>query len=121
MTFASVDDLFQKPKTTDVEIDGVGTVRIQEMTRSQRFEYDAWLFPDGELDDERAKHRNLRMIGLCAINEDGSPMFDMEFDELVSKASESGSSVWSVLGYEVMKINGLIDEEEEDLLGKSDN
>ena len=112
---------FLKPRkrvVEEVEIDGFGTVRIQELTKSQLNGYQKWLRPNGELDNDRFTKRDQALIVLAVVKADGEPMFTMED---IDKIGELPGQAMDALAYEIMLLNGYVEPNETDLVGKSDS
>lgn len=64
-----------EPQYFDVSSNGM-TGRARKLKHSQLAEYEAWLFPDSP--DEQARRQAMqreRLLGMCLVNEDGSPMY----------------------------------------------
>ena len=121
MNYLKPADLMREPKIEDCEIDNMGLVKIKEMTRSQKLAFDAWLRPNGELDKERDKVKDLRLCVVCLLDESGKKMFDFDepgFEKFVSDLGDKASGVWAEIAYNVLKVNGYIDSEEPDILGE---
>ncbi len=54
----------------------VGIIRLQSLTESERVTgIDLWLRPDGELDEDRKKDQRLRIVLLCAVDDQGERLF----------------------------------------------
>ena len=95
--------------------------QVRELTRSQKLSFDAWLRPKGELDKERDKVKDLKLCTLCLLDETGALMMDYVdagFDLFIEQIGEKAAGVWSDVAYHVLRVNGYIDAEEEDILGE---
>ena len=119
------EQLLRAAKIIEVEIPGVGTAKIRELTRSRKQEFDSWIRPGGKLNPKREKLMDLKLTTLCLENGDGSLMFDYDteeaFEEFAESIEETPSGPWSLISHEVLRVNGYITEVEDDLLGKSDS
>lgn len=116
MTYITKEHLARPAEVKDVEITGLGTARISELTRSRRMKFDAWLRPDGELDPDRDKLRDLKLCVLCLVDANDQLLFDFDDDQFLEFATEledKAANPWIEVAYEVMKVNGYIVEEEE--------
>ncbi len=121
MNYLKPTDLVREPKIEDCEIDNMGLVKIKEMTRSEKLAFDAWLRPKGELNEARDKVKDLRLCVVCLRDENGEKMFDFDeagFDLFVEQLEDKASGVWSEIAYNVLRVNGYIDSEEEDIWGE---
>jgi len=121
MNYLKAADLVREPKTEDCEIKGLGLIKVRELTRSQKLSFDAWLRPKGELDKERDKVKDLKLCTLCLLDESGALMMDYDdagFDLFIEQIGEKAAGVWSDVAYHVLRVNGYIDAEEEDILGE---
>jgi len=123
--FLTKEQLTRAAKVVDVEVPGLGTAKIRELTRSRKQELDSWYRPNGKKDSKKEPFFDLKLTTLCLENGDGHLMFDFEkdseFDEFAEQINESPSGPWSAISHEVLKVNGYITEVDDDLLGKSDS
>lgn len=103
-------------KTKTVEIKGWGTFSIKQMSNSAQAKYHQWIMPKGKECPVRAEQRNLKMIVMAVVSEDGKPLLT---DDDIEALSTQPASVIQDLMTEVLRINGLLDDDEaDDLLGK---
>lgn len=106
-------------KSKTVTVDGWGEFKIRQMRQSEAAKLGQWTMPKGKLDEDRAAQRNLKMITICVIDDDGNPLFD-ESD--IPALESQPTSVVSELHLAILDINNYLDEEEKDaLLGKSES
>ena len=102
-------------KTKTVDVAGLGEVEIRQLTKSELCEFQKWLRPKGELNEDRYAMRDLRLICMAVTQ----PQLTIDDMDAVSKLP---GSAMDELAYQVMVINGYMMEIDEDaLLGKSDS
>jgi len=121
VNYLRADDLIREPKTEDCEIKGLGLIKVRELTRSQKLSFDAWLRPKGELDKKRDKVKDLKLCTLSLLNENGDLLMDYDnagFDLFIEQIGEKAAGVWSDVAYHVLRVNGYIDAEDDDILGE---
>jgi len=113
---------FLKPrqlKSKPVEIEGFGTVRIKQLSKSQLCEFQKWMRPKGVLNSERYGLRDLRLICMSVVDENDKPI--LSIDDMKAVANLPGDAM-DTLTYEVMVLNGyMVEVDEDELLGKSDS
>lgn len=115
----------------DVDIPGLGVVRISELSKSQHCKFELWLRPKGDFSASRYAKRDQKLICLSVLDSDNQPMFDAEED--MDAIGKQPGPMMDALAHEVKLLNGFItvvdddkkvDDEEDDvdeLLGKSDS
>ena len=117
-------------ETVDKEIDGVGTVRIRQISLADMNKNDAWQRPGGVPNKWRIENNRWKLVAACLVDEAGRNLFDFPdtksgneaFKEFVETIGNGGIGHWNDIRYEVLVVNGWIkeveDEPEADLLGK---
>ena len=116
-------------ETSDVEIEGLGTVRIRPLTLAAMNANEAWQRPGGVANKWRIENNRWKLTTGCLVDDNDNPLFDFtdskdgdaRFKEFVETIGQGGIGYWNDLRYEVMVVNGWIkeDDDDEDLLGKS--
>lgn len=102
----------------DVDIKGFGQVRIQKLLKSELCQFQKWLRPKGELNDDRYAQRDLYLIALSVVDDQGNPLFNVE---QIDKLGSVDGQAMDELAYEVMIFNGYMEPIDVELLGKSDS
>jgi hypothetical protein len=124
-------ELLEKPiplKEKTVSIDGLGDVRLREMSFAEQSKLSLWLYPGDELDKEREQLHGLRRVVQCLIDEKGNRLFEFEntkagnaeFIEWAKGIQAGAVGFWPDLIYEVRVLHGDVatDVEEADDLKK---
>ena len=115
-------DEFLKPRplaTKTVAIEGFGEVNIRQLSKSELCEYEKWLRPKGELNQDRQAKRSLMMVCMSVVDDDGKQI--LTIDDVDAIGALPGAAI-DELHYEVMVINGYMKRiEDDELLGKSDS
>ena len=127
MTVTAADLLKPIPiTTTEVEIDGLGVVRIRPLSLAAMNANEAWQRPGGVANKWRIENNRWKITTACLVDDIDNPLFDFKddtaFKEFVETIGAGAIGYWNDLRYEVMVVNGWIKDEEEedvDLLGKS--
>jgi hypothetical protein len=120
MTFLTAESFTREAKTEEVEIKGIGTARITELTRSRKQKFDAWLRPGGELDVSRDESRDLKLCVLCLVDGNDDLLFDLddaEFDSFVADLQDKAAGPWLEVSYQVLRVNGYIKEIDDEPTG----
>ena len=105
-----------------VNIEGLGDVRLVEMSFAEHSKLSLWMYPDGELDKERESLHGLRKVVQCVVDENGKRVFDdfpntkkgnLAFLEWARPIVAGGVGFWADLIYEVRKLHNEIKDDEE--------
>ena len=115
-----------------VEIDGLGKIKLKQLSFSQEGKLSMWLFPKGKRSKQRQSSYGLKMVTECLVNHNGEKLFDFPdteagnkaFFEFADKIGAGASGYWSEVINEVRLLNKdgeELEDETNELLGKSDS
>lgn len=92
-----------KPKTSDVAVDGFGTVRIAQLSVAE-----VEAIRKVATNDDAKKEIGLRFVVCAVVDDDGSRVFsDDDLDQLRASSNEAIEA----LATAVLKLNGLLKDE----------
>jgi hypothetical protein len=121
MSLLSKSDIFAADdrKYEDVEVpEWHGTVRLRGLTGAERDRYEASMQKQiGGKQVQDLRNFRARLVQLAAINEDGSPLFDL--NEVASLANRSSAAL-SRLFDAACRLSGITDDDVKDLEGNSE-
>lgn len=107
-------------KTKVVEVPGWGEFRIKQMSQSAAAKLNQWLSPKGKYNASRQERHRLKMVTLCVVDENGSTL--LSEDDIPTLEQQPAELITDLI-LKVLEVNGYLDEDEDetDILGKSDN
>ena len=125
MSLLSAEDLLKPVPRVEkvVEIPGMGSVKLRQLSMSQWAKLGLWLHPDGDKPNQkRLGNYNLKKATECLVDADGGKLFDFpdtkagneSFFEFAETVGEGGSGHWST----ILAAVADLDEEQVDLLEK---
>lgn len=121
MTLLSKNEIFAADdrRYEDVEVpEWGGTVRLRGLTGGERDRYEASMQKQvGGREVRDLRNFRARLVQLAAINEDGTPLFDL--NEVASLANRSSAAL-SRLFDAACRLSGITDDDVEALEGNSE-
>lgn len=104
-------------KTVEVEVPEWGTVKMRELTDSQKVrEWELWLRPGEKINRQRMQDARLKIIALCAVDDQGNRLVG---DEDFPILRDHPAAVIQRLSEVALSLCGLSDDDIGDKLKKT--
>lgn len=104
-------------KVVEAEVPEFGTVRMRELSDSQRVrEWELWLRPGEKVNKQRMQDARLKIVSLCAIDDEGNRFLS---DEDFPRLREFPAAVIQRLSEVALSLCGMSDDDIGDKLKKT--